>query len=89
MNGGTLLDRENSTGDVISENEVVNLVKQIGEGIKHMHERNIVHLGKYSLLLKHLLIIRNIATAFKIIFRPTSWEHHVPNEEALYGGESD
>lgn len=30
----------------MSEAEVINYMRQICEGIKHMHERNIIHLGR-------------------------------------------
>ena len=33
----------------MSEAEVINYMRQICEGVKHMHERNIIHLGE-----KHL-----------------------------------
>lgn len=35
----------------MSEAEVINYMRQICEGIKHMHERNIIHLGKIPTLL--------------------------------------
>lgn len=32
----------------MSEAEVINYMRQICEAIKHMHEKNIIHLGQFS-----------------------------------------
>lgn len=32
----------------MSEAEVINYMRQICEAVKHMHEKNIIHLGKLS-----------------------------------------
>ena len=43
----------------MSEAEVINYMRQICEGVKHMHERNIIHLGKQKLLgVMHLQVIQ-------------------------------
>ena len=47
----------------MSEAEVINYMRQICEGVKHMHERNIIHLGKKHLLSSALAgkrMIKNI-----------------------------
>ena len=49
LSGGELFERITAEGYTMSEAEVINYMRQICEGVKHMHERNIIHLGK----LKH------------------------------------
>lgn len=44
LSGGELFERITADGYVMSESEVINYMRQICEGIKHMHERNIIHL---------------------------------------------
>lgn len=44
MSGGELFERITADGYVMSEAEVINYMRQICEGIKHMHEKNIIHL---------------------------------------------
>lgn len=44
LSGGELFERITADGYVMSEAEVINYMRQICEGIKHMHERNIIHL---------------------------------------------
>jgi len=34
----------------MSEAEVINYMRQICEGVKHMHEKNIIHLGEILIL---------------------------------------
>ena len=46
LSGGELFEQITSEGYVMSEAEVINYMRQICEGVKHMHERNIIHLGK-------------------------------------------
>ena len=43
----------------MSEAEVINYMRQICEGVKHMHERNIIHLGKlkYKYKIKKITVI--------------------------------
>ena len=48
LSGGELFEQITSEGYVMSEAEVINYMRQICEGVKHMHERNIIHLGKHS-----------------------------------------
>lgn len=40
----------------MSEAEVINYMRQICEAIKHMHERNIIHLGK---IFSYIFYYRN------------------------------
>lgn len=44
LSGGELFERITADGYVMSEAEVINYMRQICEGIKHMHEKNIIHL---------------------------------------------
>jgi len=44
LSGGELFERITSEGYSMSEAEVINYMRQICEAIKHMHERNIIHL---------------------------------------------
>lgn len=44
LSGGELFERITADGYVMSESEVINYMRQICEGIKHMHEKNIIHL---------------------------------------------
>ena len=46
LSGGELFEQITSEGYVMSEAEVINYMRQICEGVKHMHERNIIHLGE-------------------------------------------
>ena len=46
LSGGELFEKITSEGYSMSEAEVINYMRQICEGVKHMHERNIIHLGK-------------------------------------------
>lgn len=44
LSGGELFERITAEGYSMSEAEVINYMRQICEGIKHMHEKNIIHL---------------------------------------------
>lgn len=55
LSGGELFERITAEGYQMSEAEVINYMRQICEGIKHMHERNIIHLGEY-LIVPHFVI---------------------------------
>jgi len=46
LSGGELFERITAEGYTMSEAEVINYMRQICEGVKHMHEKNIIHLGK-------------------------------------------
>lgn len=47
LSGGELFERITAEGYVMSEAEVINYMRQICEGVKHMHEKNIIHLGEW------------------------------------------
>lgn len=40
----------------MSEAEVINYMRQICEAIKHMHERNIIHLGTISTPYRQIIL---------------------------------
>lgn len=44
MSGGELFERITADGYTMSEAEAINYMRQICEAVKHMHEKNIVHL---------------------------------------------
>lgn len=44
MSGGELFERITTEGYRMTEAEVINYMRQICEGIRHMHEKNIIHL---------------------------------------------
>lgn len=44
LSGGELFERITSDGYVMSEAEVINYMRQICEAVRHMHEKNIIHL---------------------------------------------
>nr|CAD7424747.1 unnamed protein product [Timema monikensis] len=44
LSGGELFERITAEGYTMSESEVINYMRQICEGVKHMHEKNIIHL---------------------------------------------
>jgi len=48
LSGGELFERITAEGYQMSEAEVINYMRQICEAVKHMHERNIIHLGKFN-----------------------------------------
>lgn len=57
LSGGELFEKITADDYTMSEAEVINYMRQICEGVKHMHERNIIHLGEGSLSLAHMHII--------------------------------
>lgn len=44
LSGGELFERITADDYKISEAEVINYMRQICEGVRHMHEKNIIHL---------------------------------------------
>ncbi|GAB0086378.1 hypothetical protein DMENIID0001_004290 [Sergentomyia squamirostris] len=44
LSGGELFERITAEGYTMSEAEVINYMRQICEGVRHMHEKNIIHL---------------------------------------------
>lgn len=46
LSGGELFEKITAEGYTMSEAEVINYMRQICEGVKHMHEKNIIHLGE-------------------------------------------
>ena len=44
LSGGELFDRVADEDYKMTESEVVNYIRQVCNGIQHMHEQNIVHL---------------------------------------------
>ena len=51
LSGGELFERITAEGYIMSEAEVINYMRQICEAVKHMHEKNIIHLGEKNLFL--------------------------------------
>ena len=50
LSGGELFERITAEGYTMSEAEVINYMRQICESVKHMHEKNIIHLGKFTVI---------------------------------------
>ncbi|XP_055385446.1 twitchin isoform X34 [Condylostylus longicornis] len=44
LSGGELFERITAEGYSMTEAEVINYMRQVCEGIRHMHEKNIIHL---------------------------------------------
>ncbi len=57
MSGGELFDRVASEDYKMTEAEAIRYVKQVCEGLLHMHENNIVHLDIKVIVQKCLLTI--------------------------------
>ena len=49
----------------MSEAEVINYMRQICEGVKQMHEKNIIHLGKLTLETKELNYLEWVSWVLK------------------------
>ena len=44
LSGGELFERITSDNYIMNENEVINYMRQVLQGIQHMHDKNIIHL---------------------------------------------
>jgi len=44
MSGGELFEKISDDANRMSEQEAINYTRQVCEGLRHMHENNIVHL---------------------------------------------
>ena len=66
LSGGELFERITAEGYTMSEAEVINYMRQICEGVKHMHERNIIHLGKSikTIILHYLFFLLRFSYFF-------------------------
>ncbi|XP_053200690.1 twitchin-like isoform X3 [Panonychus citri] len=64
MSGGELFERITTEGYHMSEAEVINYMRQICEGVKHMHEKNIIHL---DLKPENIMCQTKNSSAVKII----------------------
>ncbi|XP_015794090.1 twitchin-like [Tetranychus urticae] len=64
MSGGELFERITTEGYHMSEAEVINYMRQICEGVKHMHEKNIIHL---DLKPENIMCQAKNSSAVKII----------------------
>lgn len=64
LSGGELFERITDERYVMSEAEVINYMRQICEGVKHMHERNIIHL---DLKPENVMCERKTTTNVKLI----------------------
>ena len=62
LSGGELFEKITEEGYTMSEAEVINYMRQVCEGVKHMHERNIIHLGTF-LCLSVLLCLSAFAAS--------------------------
>lgn len=64
MAGGELFDRITAEGYHMTEAEVINYMRQVCEGVKHMHEKNIIHL---DLKPENIMCQTSTSTNVKII----------------------
>jgi hypothetical protein len=63
LSGGELFEKITEEGYTMSEAEVINYMRQVCEGVKHMHERNIIHLGTNLVKFCSILITGHILLA--------------------------
>lgn len=86
LSGGELFERITAEGYTMSEAEVINYMRQICEGVKHMHEKNIIHLGKLGCInFKHanlLLIVKKTNVLVQV--RDKTFSRYVYNIFALF-----
>jgi len=74
LSGGELFDQIADEDYKMTEAEVIRYVRQVCEGLQHMHEQNIVHLDvKVSSLSLHLPTARVVSwrACFASLARPT------------------
>lgn len=65
LSGGELFERITAEGYTMSEAEVINYMRQICEGVKHMHEKNIIHLGEI-LIFFLMIFLRYVYYAVEV-----------------------
>ncbi|PSN48991.1 hypothetical protein C0J52_03867 [Blattella germanica] len=64
LSGGELFERITAEGYSMSEAEVINYMRQICEGVKHMHEKNIIHL---DIKPENIMCQTRVSTNVKLI----------------------
>ncbi|KAK2728041.1 hypothetical protein QYM36_008498, partial [Artemia franciscana] len=64
LSGGELFERITAEGYVMSEAEVINYMRQVCEAVKHMHEKNIIHL---DIKPENIMCVTRNSTLVKLI----------------------
>ena len=64
LSGGELFERITAEGYTMSEAEVINYMRQICEAVKHMHEKNIIHLDVKP---ENIMCVTKNSTVVKLI----------------------
>lgn len=64
LSGGELFERITAEGYTMSEAEVINYMRQICEAVKHMHEKNIIHLDVKP---ENIMCVTKNSTIVKLI----------------------